>query len=152
VLLLSPSFLTICSGDNLEKLKRSVMDKIAEAESEEMDVEVEIRRLTERKLALISRRLRLRKEANLLTSKEKILFEKELASIEEVEKLEAEAAKASASSGSSSVPSGSSAPCAQADDLASFGLAVSPVPSEFLGLDLPDDWSYSQFLDTGGTA
>jgi hypothetical protein len=135
------------------------MDKIAEVDSEEMDVEVELRRLEslssvlrQKKETLLSRRLRLRKEANLLTSKEKILFEKELASIEEVEKLEAEAAKASASSGSSSVPSGSSAPCAQADDLASFGLAVSPVPSEFLGLDLPDDWSYSQFLDTGGTA
>lgn len=104
----------------------------------------------EKKRQLRQRRLRLRKEANLLTSREREMFARELASIEEMEKLEEEASASAVVGSSPNQSSGSLVP--DVLDPAVAGFALSPVPSEFLGMGLPEDWSLSQYLNTDGTA
>lgn len=80
--------LTVVVGKELEKLHAQVRQKLSEAEDEELQVESELRRLhlvslrlQDKKLVVLSRKLRLRKEANLLSSREKEMFARELVSI-----------------------------------------------------------------------
>ena len=77
------------------------------------------------------------------------MYARELASIEEMEKLEAEAAAGSAAA-SEPDPSGSSVPVVHDPFPPGFGL--SPVPSEFLGMEIPADWSFSQLIGTGSNS
>lgn len=113
----------------------------------------------EKKRLLQQRRLRLRKDANLLSERERKMFARELASIEEMEKLEAEAAERTSASASASAPEGlptgsfgPSVPDVLDPNPLLSGFALSPVPSEFLGMEIPADWSFSQLLDTEDTA
>lgn len=140
----------------MENLRAAVAKRIAEAEDEELDVEEEMRALEERRLAVQTRRLeilsrkrRLRKEANLLSSRESEMFAREFESIEEMEKLEEEAAQAS----QVVPPTGSSEPSVPCGpDLSASESALSPFPSEWLEMEIPPDWSFAQYLHTGGTA
>jgi len=88
---------------------------------------------------LAARSLRLRKELDLQTRKERALWEREEASIAEFERLEAEAALAK---GSGSGSGGSSEP-ALPESIAGFEM-----PAGWLE-GLPEDYSFSQFLESG---
>lgn len=148
---------------NLNKLQDGVQADLAQVAEDEADAELDaeeveraleaiqkrLQAVRERKRTLRERRIRLRQKANLLTSREREMFARELASIEEMEKLEAEAGlggedRPPTESGESSGPGG------LPDGLDASGL--SPVPSELLGMDIPADWSFSQLLHTGDNA
>jgi len=111
---------------NLRKLKKSVQEQLDEVELRASQLHLELAAIAAQMSTLSSRRLRLRKEAGLLSEKEKEMFARELASIEEVERLEAAAAESSKASVSD--PS---------------------LPAEFLVDGLPTDFDFSCLLSFG---
>jgi len=136
----------------LDRLKAQVQAKLAQVAEDEADTALEFA-VAQQKLSLAlekmrtlrNRRLRLRREAGLLSDREKSMFAKELASIEEVERLEREQEK-----GRSDVSGslGSSEPPLSAADSELLDF----VSSDFLSEGLPPDWSFSQLLGSPNTA
>jgi hypothetical protein len=86
----------------LAALEDELLDKVSEdakARAEEAKARAVVSRISEEMRVLLSRRLRLRKEAGLLTAKEKKMFSDELGAIDELIRLE-EQAGVTASDGS----------------------------------------------------
>jgi len=106
---------------------------------------VRMRQVQDEQAALLQKRLRLRKEAGLLTQSEREMFAREIAAIDELDRLESEQEARELASVESSTPS---EPAVRgAPDLVSY-------PAEFLDAGaVSEDWSFSQWLaqpdDTG---
>ena len=122
----------------MDQLKSSVAEKLGqleddwvELESKRRELEEQLRRVSDSQRPLMIRRLRLRKEAGLLRDRERKMFARELASIEEIERLEAEAAAETESP--VTVPE-SSEPGPSVD-------FPGELPAEFLLEGIPDDFS-----------
>jgi hypothetical protein len=135
----------------LAKLRRDVQDRLAAIKDEELDAEAALAAALEKKRILHAERLRILKQEKLLSSRERKMFARELALIEELERLETEAAVKEAQAPTEESVGELSGPSGPADASA-FDFGLSPVPSEFLGLEIPGDWSFSDFLAVGGTS
>jgi hypothetical protein len=144
LLLFVVALLILLPGERLDVLKANLLGRLNKLADEELEVDLEFEKLQarvlEKKRVLRSRRLRLKSEIGALTKKEQEMYDRELGSIEEMERLEKEVEGTASASVLSPEPAGP---------------VVSFVPSDWLDLGDPSDAVFfSEFpsvVESGGT-